>query len=166
MTLEIRPLNGKVLILPEPTAPADTFLHIPESSMNRDMPCFGTVFATGGRQITKKGVVLDHEIFVGDRVFFPRFTGLWVDVRGKKLIQVAEKDVAAIIGPSDVQTSTDDTPVSRLNLPPWMIAKLIDRNIGSIAKLESEISRLQYSYLWGPKRVAMVQKALEEYQRT
>ena len=97
MTLSLQPLSGRVFIRPEQTVPAETFLHIPEAYKNRDMPDRGTVFAIGGRRITKKGVVLDHEFKVGDRVQFKKHSGLWVDVRGHKLIQVSGQDILAVI---------------------------------------------------------------------
>lgn len=96
MTLEVKPLAGKVFIVPDPVKPK-TFLHVPESAMNRDMPSEGTVFAIGGRRITKKGVVIDHDFKVGDHVIFRRFSGLWVNIRGHKLIQVGMNDVEAIV---------------------------------------------------------------------
>ena len=97
MTITIKPTKGKVLIDPEPYKPADTFLHIPETAMNRDMPCFGKVFAIGARPLTKKGVPVELEYKIGDRVFFPKFVGLWVELYGRKFIQIGQKDVAAII---------------------------------------------------------------------
>ncbi len=97
MKLEIKPLRGRVFIIPEPYKPADTFLALPGTSINRDMPCFGRVLSVGGKRITKKGVVIEREFKPGDHVFFPKFTGLWVNVRGHKLIQVEQKDVWAVI---------------------------------------------------------------------
>jgi len=96
MTITLKPLKGRVLIRPEPVVPRETFLALPETACNRDMPCFGTVLAIGGRRITRKGVVLEHEFKIGDRVFFPKFIGLWVNIRGQQLIQVEQKDVAAV----------------------------------------------------------------------
>lgn len=95
--LEVKPTNGKVFVLPEMSKPAETCLHLPESSLNRDMPNIGRVFAIGGRRITKKGVTVDHEFKRGDRVMFRKFTGLWVHVRGHKLIQVGANDIEAIL---------------------------------------------------------------------
>lgn len=97
MTLELKPLKGKVFIRPDISVPAETFLHIPESAKNRDMPDRGTVFAIGGRRITKKGVVLEHEFKQGDKVIFKKHSGLWVDVRGHRLIQVENNDILAIL---------------------------------------------------------------------
>lgn len=97
MSIRLKPCAGKVFINPEETKPADTNLVLPETSCNREMPCIGEVFAIGGRRITKKGVVLDHEFKVGDRVFFRKYSGVWVDIRGHKLIQIEQKDVEAIL---------------------------------------------------------------------
>jgi len=97
MKIALKPTKGRVFIMPDPVVPAKTFLAIPERAMNRDMPDTGTVFAIGGRRITRKGVVVDHEFKVGDRVLFRKFSGLWVDVRGHKLIQIGQNDVEAIL---------------------------------------------------------------------
>lgn len=97
-TLEIIPRPGKVLILPEEHAPVESKLIIvPETAKGRDMPDRGTVFAIGARRVTRKGVVIDYEFKKGDRVFFPRFVGLWVDIRGTSFIQVEAKDIAAVL---------------------------------------------------------------------
>src|SRR5688572_28411106 len=97
MTIELKPLAGRVFIKPEQSVPAETFLHIPESAKNNDMPDRGTIFAIGGRRITKKGVVLEHEFKVGDRVLFRKFSGLWQDIRRHRLISVEQKDIEAIL---------------------------------------------------------------------
>lgn len=97
MKIGLKPTRGRVFILPEQSRPAETFLFVPETSLNRDMPNIGTVFAIGGRRITKKGVTVEREFKVGDRVLFRKFSGLWVDVRGHKLIQIGPEDVEAIL---------------------------------------------------------------------
>lgn len=97
MTLEIKPMPGKVVIVPEDFIPHDTFLHLPESAKNRDMPERGTVLAIGARRCDKSGNPIDYEFKQGQRVFFPRFSGTWLEVRGHKLIMVAAKDIAAVL---------------------------------------------------------------------
>ncbi len=97
MTIKIRAAKGKVLIVPEEYKPVETNLVLPQTACGRDMPQIGRVLAIGGRRITKKGVVLENEFKVGDRVFFRKFSGLWIDFRGHKLIQIAHSDILAIL---------------------------------------------------------------------
>lgn len=97
-TIELKPLHGKVFILPEEHTPVESsIIIVPESMKGRDMPDRGIVFAIGGRRITRKGIVVEHEFKKGDRVLFPKFVGLWVEIRGHRLIQIAAKDISAIL---------------------------------------------------------------------
>ena len=86
-----------MFIKTEQSVPADTFLIIPETAKNRDMPTTGEVFAIGGRRITKKGLIVEHDFRVGDRVLFKKFTGLWIDFRGHRFIQISQGDIEAIL---------------------------------------------------------------------
>lgn len=98
-TLQINPLHGKVLIQPEEHVPVESStIIVPDALKGRDMPERGKVFAIGGRRVSRKGVVIEHEFRQGDRVFFPRFVGNWVEIRGQRFIQIDAKDVAAILG--------------------------------------------------------------------
>lgn len=91
-------MPGKVIIQPEQYTPAESsIIHMPESAKNRDMPERGTVLAIGARRCDKSGNLIDYEFKQHDRVFFPRFSGTWLEVRSHKLIMVAAKDIAAIL---------------------------------------------------------------------
>jgi co-chaperonin GroES (HSP10) len=92
-----RPTKGIVFIKPEDsTHPEACRIIVPGTAQNRDMPNIGRVVAMGGAFITKKGVVVQPEFSIGDRVFFKKFTGLWTDVRGKKWIMVKMAEVEGV----------------------------------------------------------------------
>jgi len=97
MKIKIRATNGHVLIDPILDEPVTT-LFVPESSKNREMPQQGFVVSVGGRKITKKGVVVEHDFKIGDKVLFRKFSGLWMEVEGKKLIHIGLGDIEAVLG--------------------------------------------------------------------
>ena len=97
MTRSIRPTAGNVLIDAKDNNP-ETFLYLPDIAKKRDMPQEGVVFAIGGSPMNKKGIVFKPDFKVGDNVLFRKFSGLWVEFAGKKLIQIKQKDVEAVIG--------------------------------------------------------------------
>lgn len=97
MKLSIRPTRGNVLIAPDPDPAMAGRIFIPEQIRNRDMPSIGTVLAIGGRLKTKKGVLVEPEFKPGDKVLFRKFSGLFVDFRGKRFVQVKIHDIEAVI---------------------------------------------------------------------
>ena len=92
-----RPTAGNVFIETIDDAEKVGRVIIPEQARNKDMPSRGIVFAMGGRLKTKKGVVVEPEFKVGQKVLFRKFSGLLVDFEGKRFVQVKQHDVQAVI---------------------------------------------------------------------
>jgi co-chaperonin GroES (HSP10) len=70
---------------------------IPEQARNKDMPSIGIVFAIGGRLKTKKGVLVDPEFWVGQKVLFRKYSGTFCDIGDKHLVQIKIHDVMAVM---------------------------------------------------------------------
>jgi co-chaperonin GroES (HSP10) len=70
---------------------------IPEQARNKDMPSIGIVFAMGGRLMTKKGVLVEPEFKVGDKVLFRKYSGTFCDIGDKHLVQIKIHDVQALL---------------------------------------------------------------------
>lgn len=91
-------LNGNVLVIGDADSERPNGLIItPQTSRDRDIPSTGVVAAVGGARITKKGVRVEPEFKVGDKIVFRKFCGLLVDIRGKRFIQIKQHDVEAIL---------------------------------------------------------------------
>ena len=92
-----RPTAGNVFIETIDDAEKVGRIVIPEQARNKDMPSRGIVFAIGGRLKTKKGVLVEPEFKVGQKVLFRKFSGLLVDFGGKRFVQVKHHHIEAIL---------------------------------------------------------------------
>ena len=70
---------------------------IPEQARNKDMPSIGIVFAMGGRLKTKRGVLVELEFKVGQKVLFRKYSGTFCDIGDKHLVQIKIHDVMAVM---------------------------------------------------------------------
>lgn len=96
--MKIRMTRGLVLIRPEKDPEQIGKILVPNQARDRDMPRIGIVLAIGGRLITKKGIVVEPEFKVNDRVFFKKFTGTFIEVEGQRLIYTKQHEVMAVMG--------------------------------------------------------------------
>lgn len=95
--MTLRPMPGNVFILPDKQAEHVGLIYIPENRRDMDMPQTGKVVAMGGILKTKKGVLVPPEFKVGDRVIFKKHSGLFVDWKGKRFVQIRHHDIEAIL---------------------------------------------------------------------
>jgi co-chaperonin GroES (HSP10) len=95
--LRLRPTAGNVFILPDPEPEKSGLILKPETYRDRDMPSTGTVFAMGGKLRTKKGVLVEPEFKIGQRVVFKKFSGLFCEIGDKRLVQIKQHDVEGIL---------------------------------------------------------------------
>ena len=95
--MRLRPTKGHVLIIPEEAGLKSDTLVIPEQARNKEMPEIGRIVAMAGKQITKKGVLVEPEFRIGNRVLVKKFTGLFVEFEGTKYFRVPYADVMAVL---------------------------------------------------------------------
>jgi chaperonin GroES len=101
---EIRPMGDKLLVERIPVkGVTDGGLLLPEISQRSvGMAsegtgfCVGVVLALGqGRKTRESGKVVPFQCGVGDRVYFNRFGGHELDVRGKDYLLISETEILA-----------------------------------------------------------------------
>lgn len=91
-----RPLADQVLVEPyESALTTEAGIHLPESTQTR-IPK-GKVVAVGAG-IRFGDTVFPLEVAVGDEVLIAMRSGIEVDVDGKKLLFIRERDIIAIVG--------------------------------------------------------------------
>lgn len=95
-TFRLKPTAGNVFILPDQEPESLGRIIRPAEYRNREMPASGHIFAMGGKLTTRKGVVIEPEFKIGDHVIFRKYSGLFCDVGGKRLIQIKQHDVEAL----------------------------------------------------------------------
>lgn len=86
--LIVKPLAGE-----EKTAGG---IVLPDSA--REKPQQGRVLAVGDGRRLKNGQRADPQVRDGDRVLFAKYAGAEVEVRGEKLLILAEGDILAVLG--------------------------------------------------------------------
>lgn len=93
---EIKPLHDYVLIEPlekeERTAGG---IYLPESA--KEKPTIGIVRAVGPGRSDKSGKIIKITVKVGDKVYYKKWGGTEIKVKGIEWLLVEEKDILAII---------------------------------------------------------------------
>ena len=95
--MRFRPTAGNVFVETIDDPEKVGRIIIPEQARNKDMPSIGIVFAMGGRLMTKKGVLVEPEFKVGDKVLFRKYSGTFCDIGDKHLVQIKIHDVQALL---------------------------------------------------------------------
>lgn len=95
--MRLRPTKGRAFILPETTGPTSSLLVIPEIAQNKAMPEIGKVVAMSGAFRTKKGIIVQPEFRIGDRVLVKKYTGLFVDFKEVRYFSMPIHDVMAVL---------------------------------------------------------------------
>lgn len=92
----IKPLHNYVLIEPveeeEKTAGG---IYLPESA--KEKPTIGVVRAVGPGRTDKKGKKIKMSVKVGDKVYYKKWGGSEVKVKGEEWLLVEEKDILALV---------------------------------------------------------------------
>lgn len=86
--LVVKPLAGE-----ETTAGG---IVLPDAA--RERPQQGRVLSVGDGRWLKNGRRADTQVRDGDRVLFDKYAGHEVEVRGEKLLIMAESDILAVLG--------------------------------------------------------------------
>lgn len=95
--MRLRPTAGNVFIRPDDDPEKVGLIYKPEEFRNREMPQTGKVVAIGGKLKTKKGILVDPEFKVGDRVLFRKFSALFAELGKTKLVYCKHHDILAIL---------------------------------------------------------------------
>jgi co-chaperonin GroES (HSP10) len=89
--MTLRPLPGNIFVEPIVEKHIGMIL-IPTYVQEKDMPHIGRIVAMNGARVTKKGKVILEDYRPGDKVLFKKFSGLFVEHGGKRLLRLQMKD--------------------------------------------------------------------------
>lgn len=94
--MKIRPFGNLLVVLPD-AAPQTTEsgLYLPETENNK--PKIGIVLAVGMGVYTEQGTLLPCISKVYDKILFPAYVGVPVELEGVKLLLIRESDVLGVI---------------------------------------------------------------------
>jgi len=94
--LNIKPLGDRVIVkaLPQEEKTRGGVI-LPDTA--KEKPQQGEVVAVGPGRITDKGVKVDMEVRVGDRVLYGKYSGTEVKIEGQEYLIVKESEVLAIL---------------------------------------------------------------------
>jgi chaperonin GroES len=94
--LNIKPLGDRVIVkaLPQEEKTRGGVI-LPDTA--KEKPQQGEVVAVGPGRITDKGVKVDMQVRVGDRVLYGKYSGTEVKIDGQEYLIVKESEVLAIL---------------------------------------------------------------------
>jgi chaperonin GroES len=95
--MTIKPLGDKIVVevIDEPQTTASGIV-LPDSAKEKSQR--GTVIAVGSGKLLDSGERVALEVSVGDTVVFAKYGGTEVDLDGRELMILSERDVHAIVG--------------------------------------------------------------------
>ena len=120
--MTLKPTDDNILVLPDlPPTMSKGGIILPDSARAKTRPCTGTVMAVGpGRW---QQAILQHrmlrardvgtytmsrarvtigrlpvQVEPGDRVIFPMYAGVWVEIDGRQMQLLPERDLLAVVG--------------------------------------------------------------------
>jgi len=94
--MKIRPLADKVLVERiEAESKTAGGIVLPDTA--KEKPQQGKIVAVGPGRVTDKGVKVDMEVRVGDRVLYGKYSGTEVKIEGQEYLIVKESEVLAIL---------------------------------------------------------------------
>lgn len=95
--MTIKPLGDKIVVevIDEPQTTASGIV-LPDSAKEKSQR--GKVIAVGSGKVLDSGERVALEVSVGDTVVFAKYGGTEVDLDGRELMILSERDVHAIVG--------------------------------------------------------------------
>ena len=94
--MKLKPLGDKVVVevIDEPQTTASGIV-LPDSAKEKSQR--GTVVAVGSGKMLDDGTRVALEVKVGDTVVFAKYGGTEIDLDGKDLMILSERDIHAIV---------------------------------------------------------------------
>ena len=98
MSISLRPLADRVVILPQkPDEKTAGGIIIPDSA-SKDKPVIGKVVAVGPGKMTDDGKRVALDVKVDDEVFFSKYAGTELKLDDEKYLIINEGEILAING--------------------------------------------------------------------
>jgi chaperonin GroES len=97
--MEVKSLGNNVLvkILPFTDRKYMDIIHIPDGTRKNDAVYYGIVESIGPGIRTKKGMQRPLDVKLGDKIVFPRYVGVRVEIEGVEFRYIKIGDIVAII---------------------------------------------------------------------
>jgi chaperonin GroES len=94
--MQLKPLGDKVVVevIDEPQTTASGIV-LPDSAKEKSQR--GTVVAVGSGKLLDNGERVALEVSVGDTVVFAKYGGTEIDIGGKEMMILSERDIHAIV---------------------------------------------------------------------
>jgi chaperonin GroES len=93
---DIKPLHDYILIEPlEEEEKTAAGIYLPESA--KEKPTIGIVRAIGPGRTDKSGKRIKISVKIGDKVYYKKWGGSEVKIKGKEWLLVEEKDILATL---------------------------------------------------------------------
>jgi chaperonin GroES len=94
--MAIKPLEDRVLVKPaEPETKTASGIYLPESS--KEKPVRGQVVATGPGKRLENGKRAEMSVRKGDTVFYGKYAGTEVELKGDKLLILRESELLGVV---------------------------------------------------------------------
>ncbi|MBX3402017.1 MAG: co-chaperone GroES [Phycisphaeraceae bacterium] len=94
--MAIKPLEDRVLVKPaEPETKTASGIYLPETS--KEKPVRGQVVATGPGKRLENGKRAEMSVRKGDTVFYGKYAGTEVELKGDKLLILRENELLGVV---------------------------------------------------------------------
>ena len=94
--MAIKPLEDRVLVKPaEPETKTAAGIYLPETS--KEKPVRGQVVATGPGKRLENGKRAEMSVRKGDTVFYGKYAGTEVELKGDKLLILRESELLGVV---------------------------------------------------------------------
>jgi len=94
--MAIKPLEDRVLVKPaEPETKTASGIFLPETS--KEKPVRGQVVATGPGKRLENGKRAEMSVRKGDTVFYGKYAGTEVELKGDKLLILRESELLGVV---------------------------------------------------------------------
>jgi chaperonin GroES len=94
--MAIKPLEDRVLVKPaEPETKTASGIYLPETS--KEKPVRGQVVATGPGKRLENGKRAEMSVRKGDTVFYGKYAGTEVELKGDKLLILRESELLGVV---------------------------------------------------------------------
>ncbi len=94
--MAIKPLEDRVLVKPaDPETKTASGIYLPETS--KEKPVRGQVVATGPGKRLENGKRAEMSVRKGDTVFYGKYAGTEVELKGDKLLILRESELLGVV---------------------------------------------------------------------
>ena len=105
--MKFRPLGNNIVVkkaLPGEAVSKSGLIHLLKPV---DVPCEGEVLAVGKGKYNLRGIFVECDVAVGDRVLFGKHSGTVHKIEGEEVLIMQDTDVLGVIAPGTPLTASE-----------------------------------------------------------